>query len=203
MMDGRDGERMMATHGPEASELQQLTLRCLFQNAAKQLDLRCVFYPNVNTMWRKILYSGFETCFGPSTQGAGTKTHLKSRFCAILTKRGAMLCVNGWSKTRGGGGGRGGGSRGNARLESSLNLCKSHCVYRPTMGCGCQRTTRWPTTSLRTTASGTSRAPATTKRWRPTISSRTTSASILHGTASIFRTDLGATGSRKATCSST
>ena len=34
-----------------------------------------------NTMWRKLLYSGFETCFGPSTQGAGTKTHLKSRFC--------------------------------------------------------------------------------------------------------------------------
>ena len=44
-----------------------------------------------NTMWRKLLYSGFETCFGPSTQGAGTKTHLKSRFCAILKKRGAML----------------------------------------------------------------------------------------------------------------
>ena len=43
-----------------------------------------------NTMWRKLLYSGFETCFGPSTQGAGTKTHLKSRFCAILKKRGAM-----------------------------------------------------------------------------------------------------------------
>ena len=36
-------------------------------------------------MWRTFLYSGFETCFGPSTQGAGTKTHLKSRFCAILT----------------------------------------------------------------------------------------------------------------------
>ena len=41
-----------------------------------------------NTMWRKLLYSGFETCFGPSTQGAGTKTHLKSRFSAILKKRG-------------------------------------------------------------------------------------------------------------------
>ena len=37
-------------------------------------------------MWRKFLYSGFETCFGPSTQGARTKTHLKSKFCAILTK---------------------------------------------------------------------------------------------------------------------
>ena len=45
----------------------------------------------VNTIWRKCLYSGFETCFGPSTQGAGTKTHLKSRCCAILTKRGAIL----------------------------------------------------------------------------------------------------------------
>ena len=46
--------------------------------------------PNANTMWRKLLYSGFETCFGPSTQGAETKTHLKSRFCAILKKRGVM-----------------------------------------------------------------------------------------------------------------
>ena len=70
-----------------------------------------------NAMWRKLFYSGFhtpkavpyheptvlwlfmighslgrvETCFGPSTQGAGTKTHLKSRFCAILKKRGAMI----------------------------------------------------------------------------------------------------------------
>ena len=43
---------------------------------------------SANTMWRKLLYSGFERCFGPSTQGAGTKTHLKSRFCAILKKRG-------------------------------------------------------------------------------------------------------------------
>ena len=71
-----------------------------------------------NTMWRKLLYSGFntpkavtyheptvmwlcmighslgrmETCFCPSTQGALTRTRLKSRFClqAILTKRGAM-----------------------------------------------------------------------------------------------------------------
>ena len=24
-------------------------------------------------MWRKFLYSGFETCFGPSTQGAGIR----------------------------------------------------------------------------------------------------------------------------------
>ena len=46
-----------------------------------------------NTMGRKLLYSGFETCFGPSTQGAGAKTHLKSRFClqAILKQRGAMF----------------------------------------------------------------------------------------------------------------
>ena len=43
-------------------------------------------------MWRKFLYSGFETCFGPSTQGAGTKTHLKSRFCAILTKFTPHFC---------------------------------------------------------------------------------------------------------------
>ena len=43
-----------------------------------------------NTMWRKLFYSGFETCFGPSTQGAGTKTHLESRFCAILKKRGVV-----------------------------------------------------------------------------------------------------------------
>ena len=44
-----------------------------------------------NKMWRKLLYSRFETCFGPSTQGAGTKTHLKSRVHAILTKRGAVI----------------------------------------------------------------------------------------------------------------
>ena len=43
------------------------------------------------TVWRQFLYSGIETCFGPSTQGAGAKTHLKSRFCAIFQKRGAML----------------------------------------------------------------------------------------------------------------
>ena len=43
-----------------------------------------------NTMWRKLLYSGFETSFGPSTQGAETKRHLKSRFCAILKKMGVM-----------------------------------------------------------------------------------------------------------------
>ena len=30
----------------------------------------------------------FETCFGPSTQGAATKTHLKTRVCAISKKRG-------------------------------------------------------------------------------------------------------------------
>ena len=44
-----------------------------------------------NTMWRKLLHSGFEACFGPSTQGAGTQTHLKSRFCALLKKRGAVF----------------------------------------------------------------------------------------------------------------
>ena len=26
-----------------------------------------------NTMWRNLLYSGSETCFGPSTQGAGIR----------------------------------------------------------------------------------------------------------------------------------
>ena len=26
-----------------------------------------------NTMWRKLFHSGFETCFGPSTQGAGIR----------------------------------------------------------------------------------------------------------------------------------
>ena len=44
-----------------------------------------------NPMWPKLLYSEIETWFGPSTQGAGAKTHLKSRFCAILTERGAMF----------------------------------------------------------------------------------------------------------------
>ena len=34
--------------------------------------------------WRNLLHSGFESCFGPSTQGVVTKTHLKSRFCSIL-----------------------------------------------------------------------------------------------------------------------
>ena len=34
----------------------------------------------------KLLYAGFETCFGPSTltQGAGPKTHPEPRFRAIL-----------------------------------------------------------------------------------------------------------------------
>ena len=45
-------------------------------------------------MWRKLFYSGFETCFGPSTHGAGTKTHLKSRFCAILKKGGAIVILD-------------------------------------------------------------------------------------------------------------
>ena len=45
-------------------------------------------------MWRKILYSGFEMCFGPSTQCCwDPKTHLKSGFClqAILKKKGMLL----------------------------------------------------------------------------------------------------------------
>ena len=45
-----------------------------------------------NTMRRRILYSGFETCFGLSTQGAGTETHLKPRFCAILKKKRGARC---------------------------------------------------------------------------------------------------------------
>ena len=42
---------------------------------------------SANTMRRKLLYSAFESCFGPSTQGAGTRTHLKSGVCAILKKK--------------------------------------------------------------------------------------------------------------------
>ena len=45
---------------------------------------QCMIDWPAHTMWHNLLYSGFETCFGPSTQGAGTKTHLKSRFCTIL-----------------------------------------------------------------------------------------------------------------------
>ena len=35
----------------------------------------------------KLLYAGFETCVAPSTKSAGTKTHLKSRCCALLIYR--------------------------------------------------------------------------------------------------------------------
>ena len=40
----------------------------------------------VNTMWRILHYAGFEACFGSSTVGAGTETHLESIccLCAIL-----------------------------------------------------------------------------------------------------------------------
>ena len=70
----------------------------LFSNSTQNRDLRCALHPNTDTSWIHLqtqfgvnfLHSGFETCFGPSTQGAGTKTHLKSRFCAILKKRGAV-----------------------------------------------------------------------------------------------------------------
>ena len=88
---------------------------------ALPVPLRCghCFGP-ANTMWRKLLYSGFhtpkavtyheptvmwlfmighslgrmETCFSPSTQGAETTPHLKSRFClqAILKKKKRALC---------------------------------------------------------------------------------------------------------------
>ena len=39
-----------------------------------------------NTMCRKLVCSGSKTCFGPSTQGAGTKTHLEPRFCVIFNE---------------------------------------------------------------------------------------------------------------------
>ena len=71
---GHFGHSVHDKHEPDGVEHQQMPQR------------------HANTMWRKLLYSGFETCFGPSTQGAGTKTHLKSRFClqAILKKRGVV-----------------------------------------------------------------------------------------------------------------
>ena len=47
-----------------------------------------------NTMGVELLYSGFETCFGPSTQRAWTKTHLKSRFCVILKKLGSNVRIS-------------------------------------------------------------------------------------------------------------
>ena len=37
-----------------------------------------------NTMWRKLLYSGFETCFGPSTQGAGIRYQNTSQIQILL-----------------------------------------------------------------------------------------------------------------------
>ena len=62
------------------------------QQCAKQCGTNGTWY---NTMWRKLLYSGFETCFGPSpapkVPGSDIKTHLKSRFCTILKKRGVVL----------------------------------------------------------------------------------------------------------------
>ena len=59
---------------------------------------------NANTIWRKIYYSRFETrrVLAPApwvhlgcTLGAGTKTHLNSRFClqAILKKRGSDVRI--------------------------------------------------------------------------------------------------------------
>ena len=43
---------------------------------------------SVNQMGVKLLYAGFETCFAPSTKpstkGAGSKTLLESKCCAIL-----------------------------------------------------------------------------------------------------------------------
>ena len=48
-------------------------------------------HQEVNKMGVNHLYSGFETCFAPPHQrclGLDSKTHLKSRFCAILKKGG-------------------------------------------------------------------------------------------------------------------
>ena len=54
-----------------------------------------------NIMWRKRAYSGFETCFGPSTQGAGARTHSKPRFCAIFEKkRGGGVRMGDWPSTQ-------------------------------------------------------------------------------------------------------
>ena len=48
-------------------------------------------------MWRKLLYSGFETWFGQCNQGAWTNIHCKSRFCAILKKgKAKSQFVRGW-----------------------------------------------------------------------------------------------------------
>ena len=45
-----------------------------------------------NTMWRKLLYSGFETCFGPSTQGAGTKNTSQIQMLRHFDKKGLSQC---------------------------------------------------------------------------------------------------------------
>ena len=37
-----------------------------------------------NAMWRKLLYSGFETWFGPSTQGAGIRYQNTSQIQILL-----------------------------------------------------------------------------------------------------------------------
>ena len=56
-------------------------------------------------MGRKLLYDGFETCFGrdcsdlASNKGCWdpiAKTHLKSRFCAIL-ERGSDVMIVWWT----------------------------------------------------------------------------------------------------------
>ena len=54
---------------------------------------KAVTYHEPTVMWLFMIGHSLgraETCFGPSTQGAETETHLKSRFClqAILGKRG-------------------------------------------------------------------------------------------------------------------
>ena len=42
----------------------------------------------VNTMWRKLLHSGFETCFGPSTQDQNTSQIQILRHFENKTKKG-------------------------------------------------------------------------------------------------------------------
>ena len=46
-------------------------------------------------MWRKLLYSGFETCFGPSTQGAGIRYQNTSQIQILrhFDKKGARCKI--------------------------------------------------------------------------------------------------------------
>ena len=51
-------------------------------------------YLKINHKWNvvELFYTGLETCVSPRTyNGAGRKTHLKSRFVCTILKRGAMF----------------------------------------------------------------------------------------------------------------